>query len=78
MHAPDPRDPTRLTDGDPPRLRHLSPVTTDTHDQGEDDAEPDPAEAARNEQIESLLQAMEELPSHPTVALRVLWLVDDP
>lgn len=25
-----------------------------------------------------LLQAMEELPSHPTVALRVLWLVDDP
>jgi putative nucleotidyltransferase with HDIG domain len=38
----------------------------------------DPAEVARNEQIESLLQAMEELPSHPTVALRVLWLVDDP
>ena len=32
----------------------------------------------RNEQIELLLQAMEELPSHPTVALRVLWLVDDP
>ena len=32
----------------------------------------------RNEQIERLLQAMEDLPSHPTVALRVLWLVDDP
>jgi putative nucleotidyltransferase with HDIG domain len=42
------------------------------------DADLDPAEVARNEQIESLLQAMEELPSHPTVALRVLWLVDDP
>jgi putative nucleotidyltransferase with HDIG domain len=40
--------------------------------------EPDPAEVARNEQIEKLLRAMEELPSHPTVALRVLWLVDDP
>ncbi len=39
-----------------------------------DDAE----ETARNEQIEALLIAMEELPSHPTVALRVLWLVDDP
>lgn len=38
----------------------------------------DPAEVARNEQIESLLRAMENLPSHPTVALRVLWLVDDP
>lgn len=38
----------------------------------------DPAEVARNEQIEALLRAMEELPSHPTVALRVLWLVDDP
>jgi putative nucleotidyltransferase with HDIG domain len=33
---------------------------------------------ARTEQIESLLRAMEDLPSHPTVALRVLWLVDDP
>lgn len=42
------------------------------------DSEIDPAEAARNEQIEALLLAMEELPSHPTVALRVLWLVDDP
>ncbi len=40
--------------------------------------EPDPAEVARNQQIEALLQAMESLPSHPTVALRVLWLVDDP
>lgn len=38
------------------------------------DTEPDP----RNEQIGRLLQAMEDLPSHPTIALRVLWLVDDP
>jgi putative nucleotidyltransferase with HDIG domain len=42
------------------------------------ESEEEAADAARNEQIESLLQAMEELPSHPTVALRVLWLVDDP
>ncbi|MFP3905471.1 MAG: HDOD domain-containing protein [Acidimicrobiales bacterium] len=78
MHAPDPRDHTRLTGGDPPRPRHLSRVTADAPDQGERDAGADPAEVARNEQIESLLLAMEELPSHPTVALRVLWLVDDP
>ncbi|MGY6500622.1 MAG: HDOD domain-containing protein [Acidimicrobiales bacterium] len=42
------------------------------------DGHADPAEAGRNEQIEGLLQAMEDLPSHPSVALRVLWLVDDP
>lgn len=37
-----------------------------------------PAADSRGDQIESLLRAMEDLPSHPTVALRVLWLVDDP
>lgn len=37
-----------------------------------------PEHDARSDQIEALLRAMEELPSHPTVALRVLWLVDDP
>jgi putative nucleotidyltransferase with HDIG domain len=50
-------------------------ATTSIEEAGEHAAsEVDP----RNEQIERLLQAMEELPSHPTVALRVLWLVDDP
>ena len=62
MHPPDPRDP--LVADAPTSPDELSGV--------------DPEEAARNEQIESLLLAMEELPSHPTVALRVLWLVDDP
>lgn len=37
-----------------------------------------PAHDSRGDQIEELLRAMEDLPSHPTVALRVLWLVDDP
>lgn len=74
MQQPDHRDFATITDGAhapearvPPAPEHLSaPDATD------------PAETARNQQIEALLQAMEELPSHPTVALRVLWLVDDP
>ena len=37
-----------------------------------------PERDSRSDQIEALLRAMEDLPSHPTVALRVLWLVDDP
>lgn len=51
----------------PPELPDVEPA-----------AEVDPAAAGRNQQIEALLRAMEEMPSHPTVALRVLWLVDDP
>jgi putative nucleotidyltransferase with HDIG domain len=62
VRTSDPRDLATNVDG----------VTGDQAD------ELDAAEVARNEQIESLLIAMEELPSHPTVALRVLWLVDDP
>lgn len=30
------------------------------------------------QQVELLLQALESLPTHPTIALRVLWLIDDP
>jgi HD-like signal output (HDOD) protein len=50
------------------------PPEADVAPRGEADA----VAAARNQQIEVLLRAMEEMPSHPTVALRVLWLVDDP
>lgn len=64
VRTPQGRDAAAIDDMDAP---------IEGHDAGPD-AEVDP----RNEQIERLLQAMEELPSHPTVALRVLWLVDDP
>lgn len=63
-------------DLDTPHTLPQPPVSPAVPDAAAD--EPDAAEVARNEQIESLLRAMEELPSHPTVALRVLWLVDDP
>ena len=78
MQLPDHRDLATTNDGadGPEAVRPVTPAAAP--EQGDDQEASDPAEVARNQQIEALLQAMEELPSHPTVALRVLWLVDDP
>lgn len=82
MHLSDPRDCYTVYDASPPQPEAFTPRPwgneRDSGIEVGDQTESDEGEAARNEQIESLLLAMEELPSHPTVALRVLWLVDDP
>ncbi len=71
MRHPQGRDLAATEDGSA-----IDPIEGDTG--RADPSGPETEGEPRNEQIEALLRAMEDLPSHPTVALRVLWLVDDP